>query len=409
VSYKILNRNGDWLVQVQRGGVRRTQRGGGGEGEAKKAEALLLAELHSDREDQWAAKRLGLEHPPLKPSGAAVKTSPTLRAFHDDRWLEHAKVVQNDQTRRTMQCPFNYLLYYLGEKRIDDLLLPTAINSFVEEMKKNGPISFRYRRDGQPRKPRCEVLCHNTINKSLQCLQALLNLAHAEQVLGAAPRVDMLPTDDSRPVLPPTEEQFQALLARCADFRGVAPLMAEVVEFDSETGLRRAEIFNLTWGSVDLARAALRVEMQSKARLVNGKVWRPKHNKWREIPLSARARTILEDLGANRHTRQDELVFPSKGGAPYDRLDRAPEAAGKGYFPDAVDAAGLRGKVTFHGLRHLFAVRLLTRGVPITVVSDLLGHSDVNLTVKRYGRFASDARVKWDAVKTLDSRTPPIP
>ena len=67
--------------------------------------------------------------------------------------------------------------------------------------------------------------------------------------------------------------------------------------------------------------------------------------------------------------------------------------------------------MSFHGLRHLFAVRLLTRGVPITIVSDLLGHSDINLTVKRYGRFASDAKVKWDAVKVLDqgAQKPPTP
>src|SRR5207244_2440428 len=79
------------------------------------------------------------------------------------------------------------------------------------------------------------------------------------------------------------------------------------------------------------------------------------------------------------------------------------DAAGKGFFWDAVKAAGLRRVVTFHGLRHLFAVRLLTRGVPITVVSELLGHSDINLTVKRYGRFASDAKVKWEAVRVLDT------
>jgi len=47
-------------------------------------------------------------------------------------------------------------------------------------------------------------------------------------------------------------------------------------------------------------------------------------------------------------------------------------------------------------------VRLLTRGVPITVVSELLGHSNIQLTVKRYGRFASDARVKWDAMRVLE-------
>jgi hypothetical protein len=50
-------------------------------------------------------------------------------------------------------------------------------------------------------------------------------------------------------------------------------------------------------------------------------------------------------------------------------------------------------------------VSVLTRGVPIAVVSELLGHSDINLTVKRYGRFSSDAKVNWDAVKVLDQQT----
>jgi site-specific recombinase XerD len=83
-------------------------------------------------------------------------------------------------------------------------------------------------------------------------------------------------------------------------------------------------------------------------------------------------------------------------------MDRAPECAGKGYFGELVAAAGLSGKMSFHSLRHLFAVRLLTRGVAITVVSELLGPSDINMTVKRYGRFASDAQVKFDAMKVLD-------
>jgi integrase len=62
-----------------------------------------------------------------------------------------------------------------------------------------------------------------------------------------------------------------------------------------------------------------------------------------------------------------------------------------------------QGKALRHkDLRHLFAVRLLTRGVPITVVSEPLGHSHIQITVKRYRRFTSDAKVKWEAVKVLD-------
>jgi hypothetical protein len=36
------------------------------------------------------------------------------------------------------------------------------------------------------------------------------------------------------------------------------------------------------------------------------------------------------------------------------------------------------------------------------VVSAWLGHSDVNLTVKRYGRWSSEAREQWSWIKKLD-------
>jgi integrase len=53
-------------------------------------------------------------------------------------------------------------------------------------------------------------------------------------------------------------------------------------------------------------------------------------------------------------------------------------------------------------LRHLFAVRCLQRGIPLAVVSAWLGHSDINLTVKRYGRWSAEAREQWDWIKKLD-------
>ncbi len=36
------------------------------------------------------------------------------------------------------------------------------------------------------------------------------------------------------------------------------------------------------------------------------------------------------------------------------------------------------------------------------MVSAWLGHTDVNLTVKRYGRWSSEAREQWDWIKKLD-------
>jgi integrase len=406
--------NQEYLVQVQRRGVRRTRRGKGSEADAQEIESQLIAEIDLQLKREEAATLLGVDlaqtpapsstrQPPPDQRKPAHAPSPTLRAFFESRWIEHAKVVQNEGTRHTSRSPLNYILYYLSDKSLSDLLRPKEINAFVEAMKTNGGLSFAFNQDGTTRRRRSEVLTNATINKSLQCLKALLNLAHGEGIVMESPRIDMLPLDNSSPVIPPTEEEFDKLLAVCADFRTVAPLLPEVVQFTAETGLRRGEVFTLSWSSVELARSAVRVEMQARGRLVNGVAWRPKHNKWREVPLSAKARAVIDGLLKGRTPGEHDLVFQNKGGAPYERMDRFANAEGKGYYPDAVVAAGLKDRMTFHSLRHLFAVRLLTRGVPITVVSELLGHSDINLTVKRYGRFSSDAKVKWDAVKVLDS------
>lgn len=404
MPHKILNEQGDFLVQVQRGNKRRTKRGTGGENEARRIEKQLEVELENEVALREAAARLGVEIESAR--SPDVRQSPTLRDFFVDRWTQHAKVVQNETTRRTYESRFNYLLHYLGDRRLDELTKPAAVNEFVETMIRNGPLVFARRKDGEPWRRTEEAFSNATINKPLQALRALLYLAHAEGALAEAPRIDLLPEDDSVPVIAPSEDEFRALLRVCQDFRSVAPFMPEVVDFDAETGLRCGELFHLAWRSVDRERNAVRVETQGRVRMVNGKAWKPKHNKWREVPLSARAREIVDLLYSKVSHEPTDLVFPSRGGAPYVRLDRSDECEGKGFFRDAVKAADLAGRVTFHGLRHLFAVRLLTRGVSITVVSELLGHSDINLTVKRYGRFASDAKVKWDAVRVLDRTHP---
>lgn len=399
--YRMLNDEGDWIIQIQRNGRRYTKRGTGGEDAASKEEEKFLAKIERDLEVKQAKETLGLrdEQIPTKPSAALV---PTLRDFFEKRYVKHAPSVQNATTRKKTRYPFQYLLYYLGDLTLDEVGERKVINQFVEKMIEKGPLTFERRRDGKLWKPRCQVLTNATINKSLQRLRALLNLAHEERVIASKPKIDLLPEENSVPVIPPTEEQFQHLLEVCGSYVDRAPLLPEIVEFVADTGLRLSEVFRLTVRSVDLDRRCIRVEKQKRARVVNGQVWKPKNKSWREIPLSKRAYQIAKERAED--AAPDDLLFPNRGGAPYVRIE-ADDTEGKGHFRDAVADADLKGVVTFHTLRHLFAVRLLTRGVPIAVVSELLGHSDINLTVKRYGRFASDAQVKWEAVKALD----PVP
>src|SRR5207249_361744 len=67
------------------------------------------------------------------------------------------------------------------------------------------------------------------------------------------------------------------------------------------------------------------------------------------------------------------------------------QPTGEYYSPDRMGArvvesmrkAGLQG-VSLHSLRHSHATSLLSKGVPIAVVSERLGHADQNITLSIY-------------------------
>ncbi len=52
--------------------------------------------------------------------------------------------------------------------------------------------------------------------------------------------------------------------------------------------------------------------------------------------------------------------------------------------------AGIEGRFNPHSLRHAFARRLLQQGADLGTVSQLMGHSTVDVTVRYYARWADD-------------------
>jgi len=404
VPYKILNKQGEWLVQVQRGGLRGTRRGKGGEAAAKKAEAAVIAELEQRLRRKEAALVLGLDSGETAEQETDSTKLPTLAEYLTTRWASHARLVQNNTTLRTTATHVRYITYYLGDLPLDRITV-RDVNRMIESMNENGPLSFYLRQDGKPRQRRSTTFTPTAINRILGTLKAALNLAATEGLITSAPRVKLLPRDDSRAIVPPSDTEFEAILEASRQFVEPAPYFPEVLQIAAETGLRLSELFNLSWRSVDFSlgdTGALRIEEQQRTRIVGGKPWKPKHLKFRVVPLTPSLRALLEELRERVPSAPEDLVIPNRGGCPYVRIEHAPDHAGKGWWYDVLIACGLYGKVRFHDLRHRFAVSCLQRGIPLAVVSAWLGHSDVNLTVKRYGRWSSEAREQWTWIKKLD-------
>ena len=94
------------------------------------------------------------------------------------------------------------------------------------------------------------------------------------------------------------------------------------------------------------------------------------------------------------NAKASDLVIPNESGMPYTRIDEG-EVKGGGSEVWRLLKKNTGLDITMRSIRHFFAVQNLNRGVPISIVSAWMGHSKIELTVKRYGRFASEAREQW--------------
>jgi integrase len=133
------------------------------------------------------------------------------------------------------------------------------------------------------------------------------------------------------------------------------------------TGLRRGELLGLTWEAVDRKRKQLRV---TAATAKSGKV--------RHIPLNSEALAIIERL--HKHSTKAGLVFARANRAAMTHIRRS--------WMSLMGAAKLTD-FHFHDLRHHFASRLVMKGVDLNTVRELLGHSDLKMTL-RYAHLAQE-------------------
>ena len=59
-----------------------------------------------------------------------------------------------------------------------------------------------------------------------------------------------------------------------------------------------------------------------------------------------------------------------------------------------VKRTGIEKRVTLHTLRHTFGSTLLRRGVNIAVVSKIMGHANITITMKKYIHVLQEEEAK---------------
>jgi integrase len=220
--------------------------------------------------------------------------------------------------------------------------------------------------------PAMVARCHSV-------LRTAMNSAVEERVIPANPLASMRRTAPKyqRPKIEsPTKEQVDAILEAAHGHRLEAMIILAVT-----TGMRQGELFALQWGDLDLAAGSIMVQRSAQEIAGDIQFVEPKTaQSRRRIKLSKVAIAALKRRRslADKEDHDSELVFPSSAGyvlrkSNFQRRNWDPirKAAG---LPDA----------HFHSLRHAAASLMLLKDVNAKIVSEMLGHIDIRLTLNTY-------------------------
>lgn len=227
-----------------------------------------------------------------------------------------------------------------------------------------------------------------TIRKALDILGLSLDVAVRDGKIRSNPVREASKPRVTRPEVDFfTSQQVAALLVAAQGYR-LDPLLRLAVY----TGLRRGEALGLRWRDVDLNARTIRVTgtlSRVKGRLVRQE---PKTSAGtRVVPLIGDAYDALLDAQAIQQADRAAseywdngagYVFTTESGEPVD-----PANVGR-WFATIRTKAGIPSG-SWHTLRHSAASTLLRAGTPMLVVSRLLGHSKVQITLDLYGHLTT--------------------
>jgi integrase len=273
-----------------------------------------------------------------------------------DYWLQHT--VRRRNTQRTYESYSQIVRLYiapaLGDRKLDQLE-PEHVQMLVSSMEQD---------DLSPR----------TIAYTIAVLRAALNKARKLRrvLFNVATLVDV-PRQEKPDLNVLDEEQAQHLLRTASGDRLVGLYWIAI-----GLGLRQGELLRLRWNDIDFDKRTLTVR---KSKSPAGE---------RTLALFDTIVMVLllhQELQQHERSLQGDnwqdhgLVFPAPSGKPMQ-----PRAVW-GHFKKLLKKAGLPD-MRFHDLRHSCASILISRGIHMRTVMDIMGHSQISVTMNTYGHIS---------------------
>lgn len=316
-------------------------------------------------------------------------------------WLEH--IVKAERRPKTYQGYEGvvrlHLIPGLGNKRLAKLTAQD-VRIFITQLR-NECQCCKHGWDAERDEPRCCAL------KGGQCCGSRLSVRMVQSIhsvlrnaLQCAVREELLPRNVAALVRVSVPNYKVNRGLSVAEARRVLKLGKEerlyaLYVLALGLGLRRGELLGLRWSDVNLTAGTLEVvqtlqRVGGQLRFVPPKT----EDSARTVPLPDFCLTALKAHAKRQRDERDEaggdwqdygLVFPTRIGTPMepDNLRRS--------WGRICTVAGLTG-VRFHDIRHTCVSLLLALDVPPHVVRDIVGHSDIGVTMTIYAHASLDEK-----------------
>lgn len=206
----------------------------------------------------------------------------------------------------------------------------------------------------------------SSVNDYLQALKASFRRAIPTYLqVDPFKKVKRFKVQEKRGRVPDPDEAAGILEALSAEW------VRNVIEFALLTGLRRSEIVNLLEENADWERKEIFIQKTEH--------FSPKFGKERTVQINEEAMAVI--------VRAIEMKRKMLLESPYVFVDNS----GKRILPDRITKLFKMGvrmsckkqDLTFHDARRAFATQLDDKGIPLRIISHLLGHDNVK-TTERY-------------------------
>lgn len=189
-----------------------------------------------------------------------------------------------------------------------------------------------------------------------------------------------------------TKEQLKTFINSIKNSELYIPIMIAI-----STGMRRGEILGLKWCNVDLNNSVITVN-QALYKTSNGLEFLPPKSKhsYRKISIP---KTLVEILKLEKQ-KQEKMQNLLKENYIYNDMvccKNNGELINPNSFTPAFNKLLSKNnlpKIRFHDLRHTHASLLLEQNIPAKVISERLGHSNINTTLDLYSHVYDATNIK---------------